>query len=161
VPAKVDARAATANGRCSRLVRRAQDLQPRAHFNFSDPASLPAPIRAANEQQLAASGFKPSSSSQVVRPRPAVVRARLRARACTAAACSACRSPPPSCAWQADGRAACGAQGSTQAGPLRTATLQSAGGSDPAAQGSDLSVLQGVRIATPFFGTGYNFCIGA
>ena len=54
-----------------------------------------------------------------------------------------------------------GAQGSTQAGPLRTATLQSAGGSDPAAQGSDLSVLQGVRIATPFFGTGYNFCIGA
>jgi len=58
-------------------------------------------------------------------------------------------------------RAMRGAQGSTQAGPLRTATLQSAGGSDPAAQGSDLSVLQGVRIATPFFGTGYNFCIGA
>lgn len=52
-------------------------------------------------------------------------------------------------------------QGATQAGPLRTSTLQSAGGSDPLPQGANIGILQGVRIATPFFGTGYNFCIGA
>lgn len=52
-------------------------------------------------------------------------------------------------------------QGSAGAGALRTATLQSAGGVDPRPQGANIGVLQGVRIATPFFGTGYNFCIGA
>ena len=54
-----------------------------------------------------------------------------------------------------------GLQGSAGAGALRTATLQSAGGVDPRPQGANIGLLQGVRIATPFFGTGYNFCIGA
>jgi hypothetical protein len=31
----------------------------------------------------------------------------------------------------------------------------------PSVSGSEISVIVGVRIATPLFGTGFNFCIGA
>ncbi len=60
---------------------------------------------------------------------------------------------------------------------LRTGTQQVVGQSDPAAaeqatvastspldeeivSGDDISQIVGVRIATPIFGTGFNFCVG-
>ena len=45
-----------------------QDLQPRFKFNFSNPQSLPAPLRQANSEQLAAAGFKPDSGNQAWGP---------------------------------------------------------------------------------------------
>ena len=43
-------------------------------------------------------------------------------------------------------------------GPLRIDSTAPLDG--PSVSGSEISAIVGVRIATPFFGTGFNFCIG-
>ena len=50
------------------VVAGVQDLRPGFKFNFSNPQSLPAPLRQANAQQLAAAGFKPDSGNQAWGP---------------------------------------------------------------------------------------------
>lgn len=44
-------------------------------------------------------------------------------------------------------------------GPLRIDATTPFDG--PSVSGSEISLILGTRIATPFFGTGFNFCVGA
>lgn len=43
-------------------------------------------------------------------------------------------------------------------GPLQVTATSPLDG--PSVAGSVISLVTGVRIATPFFGTGFNFCVG-
>ena len=43
-------------------------------------------------------------------------------------------------------------------GPLQVTASSPLDG--PSVAGSVISLVTGVRIATPFFGTGFNFCVG-
>lgn len=69
-------------------------------------------------------------------------------------------SPPPMSATAAtDGTAFAGTPVNKLPGPLRIDATTPFDG--PSVSGAEISLIVGTRIATPFFGTGFNFCVGA
>ena len=69
-------------------------------------------------------------------------------------------SPQPMSATAAtDGTAFAGTPVNKLPGPLRIDATTPFDG--PSVSGSEISLIVGTRIATPFFGTGFNFCVGA
>jgi hypothetical protein len=69
------------------------------------------------------------------------------------------QAQPTSAYTATDGTAFSGTPVDKLPGPLRIDTTTPFDG--PSVSGSEVSLIVGTRIATPFFGTGFNFCVGA